>query len=63
MMKRLDQFAQDPHDARLTAPLSNQGGLRKSRVGGWRILFAVDDEKRLLQVVTIERRGQVYQRI
>lgn len=63
MMRRLEQLAQDPHDARLSAPLTNQGGLRKSRVGGWRILFTVDDEKRLLQVVTIERRGQVYQRI
>jgi mRNA interferase RelE/StbE len=63
MMKRLDRLAQDPHDARLSAPLTNQGGLRKSRVGGWRILFTVDDEKRLLQVVTIERRGQVYQRL
>ncbi len=63
MMRRLEQLAQDPHDARLSAPLTNQGGLRKSRVGGWRILFTLDDEKRLLQVVTIERRGQVYQRI
>ena len=63
MMRRLEQLAQDPHNARLSAPLTNQGGLRKSRVGGWRILFTVDDEKRLLQVVTIERRGQVYQRI
>ena len=63
MIRRLEQLAQDPHDARLSAPLTNQGGLRKSRVGGWRILFTVDDEKRLLQVVTIERRGQVYQRI
>ena len=63
MMRRLEQLAQNPHDARLSAPLTNQGGLRKSRVGGWRILFTVDDEKRLLQVVTIERRGLVYQRI
>jgi len=63
MMRRLEQLAQDPHDARLSAPLTNQGGLRKSRVGGWRILFTMDDEKRSLQVVTIERRGQVYQRI
>jgi mRNA interferase RelE/StbE len=61
MMRRLEQLAQDPHDARLSGVLTNQGGLRKSRVGGWRILFTVDDEKRSLHVVTIERRGQVYQ--
>jgi len=63
MMRRLEQLAQDPQSARLSGPLTNQGGLRKSRVGGWRILFTVDDEKRSLHVVTIERRGQVYQRI
>lgn len=63
MMKRLEQIAQDPRDARLSGPLTGQGGLRKSRVGGWRMLFTVDDEKQLLNVVTIERRGQVYQRI
>ena len=62
-MKRLEQIAQSPRDARLSGLLTNQGSLRKSRVGGWRILFTVDDEKRLLHVVTIERRGQVYQRI
>lgn len=63
MLKRLAQLAQNPQDARLSGPLTNQGSLRKSRVGGWRILFTVDDERRSLRVVTIERRGQVYQRI
>jgi mRNA interferase RelE/StbE len=63
MVRRLEQLAQDPYDARLSGPLTNEGGLRKSRVGGWRILFTTDDQKRSLRVVTIERRGQVYQRI
>jgi mRNA-degrading endonuclease RelE of RelBE toxin-antitoxin system len=43
--------------------LTNQGGLRRSHVGGWRIIFAVDEEGRTVDVVTIERRGQVYHRI
>ena len=34
MMKRLEQIAQNPQDARLSGPLTNQGSLRKSRVGG-----------------------------
>jgi mRNA interferase RelE/StbE len=63
MIKRLEQLGQDPYLHRLSAPLTNQEGLRKSRVGGWRIIFTVDDENRLLHVVTIDRRGQVYQRI
>ena len=48
MLKRLDQLAEDPHDARLSSPLMNQGGMRKSRVGGWRIIFTVDQERHLL---------------
>jgi mRNA interferase RelE/StbE len=63
MMRRLEQLAQDPYDARLSGPLTNQGDLRRSRVGGWRLIFRIDDAARLLHVVTIERRGQVYQRI
>jgi mRNA interferase RelE/StbE len=52
----------DPHDARLLGPLTNKGGLRKSRVGGWRIIFQVDEPGHALKVVTVERRGQVYRR-
>jgi mRNA interferase RelE/StbE len=63
MMRRLEQLADDPHNARLSSQLTNQGELRKSRVGGWRIIFTLDLEKRNLFVVTVERRGQVYQRI
>jgi mRNA interferase RelE/StbE len=63
MLKRLEQLAEDPYEPRMSAQLTNQGDLRKSRVGGWRIIFRVDDASRTLNVVTIERRGQVYQRI
>jgi mRNA interferase RelE/StbE len=63
ILHRLEQLAEDPFDPRLSSQLTNQRGLRKSRVGGWRIIFAVDEEHRILDVVTVERRGQVYQRI
>jgi mRNA interferase RelE/StbE len=63
MMGRLEQLGQDPYAVRWSSPLKGPGGMRKSRVGGWRIIFTVDIEQRLLYVVTIERRGQVYQRI
>ncbi len=33
------QLATDPFDPRLSAPLVERAGVRKSRVGGWRILF------------------------
>jgi mRNA interferase RelE/StbE len=63
MMRRLEQLAVEPHSNRLSSALTNRGAFRKSRVGGWRIIFTVDDEKRTIFVVTVERRGQVYQRI
>jgi mRNA interferase RelE/StbE len=48
----------------LTNAVDQKGGsLRKSRVGGWRIIFSVDTSARAVQVVTVEPRGQVYHRI
>jgi mRNA interferase RelE/StbE len=38
---RLVQLADDPFDPRISAPLTERAGVRKSRVGGWRILFTV----------------------
>ncbi len=63
MLKRLEQLAENPYDARFSGALTNKVPMRKSRVGGWRILFTVADDKRILHIVMIERRGQVYQRI
>jgi mRNA interferase RelE/StbE len=63
MVRRLEAIGEAPWDGRLSEPLTNQGELRKSRVGGWRIIFSVDDENKVVNVVMIERRGQVYKRI
>jgi mRNA interferase RelE/StbE len=57
---RLVQLVEDPFDPRLSAPLTERAGARKSRVGGWRILFTVDRETKLIYVLTIDTRGQVY---
>lgn len=57
---RLIQLAEDPFDPRLSAPLTQRDGVRKSRVGGWRILFSADRETRTLFVLAIDTRGQVY---
>ena len=63
ILNRLEQLAEAPGDPRLSSFLTNQGGLRKSRVGGWRIIFSLDEGGRIVNVVTVERRGQVYQPI
>jgi len=41
VLDRIDELAENPHDARLSAKLTNRGELRKSRVGGWRIIFTL----------------------
>ena len=57
---RFLQLAVDPFDSRLSAPLADRPGIRKSRVGGWRVLFTVDREAKVLYILTIDTRGQVY---
>jgi mRNA interferase RelE/StbE len=57
---RFTQLADNPFEPRLSAPLSERPGVRKSRVGGWRILFLVDREAMIVHVATIDTRGQVY---
>jgi mRNA interferase RelE/StbE len=57
---RLVHLAVDPFDPRLSAPLADRPGIRKSRVGGWRILFTVDREAKTIYVLTVDTRGQVY---
>ncbi|MFN0102791.1 MAG: type II toxin-antitoxin system RelE family toxin [Bryobacteraceae bacterium] len=59
---RFAQLAEDPFDPRLPAPLTERAGVRKSRVGGWRILFLVDRDADTLSIVTVDTRGQVYKR-
>ena len=57
---RFVQLAEDPFDPRLSAPLTQRAGVRKSRVGGWRILFTVDRDAEVVYVLTVDTRGQVY---
>jgi mRNA interferase RelE/StbE len=57
---RLAQLGDDPFDPRLSAPLTERPGVRKSRVGAWRILFTVDRDAMIVNVVTVDTRGQVY---
>jgi mRNA interferase RelE/StbE len=57
---RFVQLGDDPFDPRLSAPLTERPGARKSRVGGWRILFTVDRAAMIVNVATVDTRGQVY---
>lgn len=61
--QRFEELRQDPFDARISSPLTSKEGLRKSRIGGWRIIFTVDRGELLVLIVTVARRGQVYHRM
>lgn len=58
--QRIVLLAEDPFDPRLSAPQTEREGLRKSRVGGWRILFTADRTAKAMYVLTVDTRGQVY---
>ena len=60
---RFTLIAEDPFDPRLSSPLTERDGIRKARVGGWRILFMVDRVSKIVHVLTIDTRGQVYKRL
>lgn len=52
-------LAEDPY--RLSVALRGQlAGLRSARRGNYRIIFDVDDERRRVDVVHINHRGDVY---
>ena len=57
---RIIQLAEDPFDPRLSAPLTERAGVRKSRVGGWPVLFTANRDTKTLFVLTVDTRGQVY---
>ena len=57
---RFTQLAEDPLDARLSSPLTERAGVRRSRVGSWRILFTVDRDSGVVHIATVGTRGQVY---
>jgi mRNA interferase RelE/StbE len=57
---RFVQLGDDPFDSRISAPLTERPGVRKSRVGGWRVLFTVDRDEMVVTVATVDTRGQVY---
>lgn len=61
--QRAAELGKAPLDSRISRALTEKGMLRRSRMGGWRLIYTVDDEARVVTIVTIDRRGQVYKRV
>jgi len=58
--ERLGQLGEDAYDPRQSKRIVGVEGLRSARVGGWRVLFTVNDEERAVYVVALRPRGQAY---
>ena len=60
---RLEELVADPHGHASSKPLHGRlEGLRSSELGGLRIIYEVDDVIRVLDVVDIGPRGDIYKR-
>lgn len=60
IIERLDQLCENPLSAPLSDWVEGAPDLRKSRVGGWRILFRIEKAREEVLVVAIRPRGQAY---
>lgn len=57
--KKIKQLANDPEGMRNVKKLTNHPGYRL-RVGDWRIVYTVDDNELIIQVINVKTRGEVY---
>lgn len=62
--KRLNEcfedMSQNPFNALHVRPIHGRRGLYRYRVGGLRVLFNVDGEARIVNIVAIGPRGDIY---
>ena len=60
--RRFLELSLGPHDPRHSEPLEMGEGERKTRVGNWRIIYAILDNEKTIFVFSIEPRGKAYRR-
>jgi mRNA interferase RelE/StbE len=63
IIARLEELRTNPFEPRISSELTGQSGLRRSRVGLWRIVYEADQAARAIDVLVVQPRGQVYQRL
>ena len=60
---RIDELADNPLNPRLSKQLEMDPEKRYSRVGNWRIIFAVNESEQVLEVAAVQHRSKVYKKI
>jgi mRNA interferase RelE/StbE len=56
---RLDELARDPYRAAHVKKLTEHPGFRL-RVGDWRVVYLLDRDRVVVQVIRIAKRGEAY---
>ena len=60
--RRIEQIAEDPYGVH-GKTLAGPGGRRVARVGGFRIIYIVDDSLQLVRITHVGPRGQIYREL
>lgn len=58
--RRMKELAFDPYSMRLSKPLRMFKAMRSSRVGGWRILYEVNEPENFIKIIAIRPRSEAY---
>jgi len=62
LQTRIEEVLEDPFSTRFSKSMTTVAGARISRVGNWRILFEVDEEKDLVKILAIRPRSKAYRK-
>ena len=58
---KVELVARRPYESHVNVkPLKGRKNCFRLRIGGWRIVYLLDDQSKTLLVAKIEQRGQVY---
>lgn len=60
IVEAIDRLAKNPTAGKALA--GQFRGMRGIRIGGWRVIYEIDDEDSVVQVVRVSPRGGVYSR-
>lgn len=64
IVSQVEWLAEDPHSSTLdVCPIVGNLGLFRLRVGKYRVIFTLEEEIRILSVVLIQPRGEVYKHL
>lgn len=58
----IQALADDPHPPN-AGKLRGVGDIWRIRVGNWRICYAIEDDRLVILILTVARRGDVYDRL